>query len=86
MPLPNIFRSTDPASETFAIAAADADLSENARSLYVGGAGDLRITAIRDTDEEYTTFANVNAGSILPIQVKRVWSTGTTATNIIGLK
>jgi hypothetical protein len=52
------------------------------RGLYVGGAGNVRvITAGGDT----VTFASVPAGTILPVRVRVVLSTSTTATNILGL-
>ena len=31
------------------------------------------------------TFSGLNAGSILPVQVTKCWSTGSTATNVIAL-
>jgi len=50
-------------------------------ALYVGGAGDIKV----DTDVGTTlTFVGVQAG-FFPVAVSRVYSTGTTATNIIGL-
>lgn len=50
-------------------------------ALYIGTAGALKvITGQGDT----VTFGNVEAG-ILPLQVTRVFSTGTAATNIVAL-
>lgn len=52
------------------------------RGLYIGGAGDVKVDmAVQGT----VTFVGVLAGSLLPIQVKRVYATGTTATNIVSL-
>jgi hypothetical protein len=52
-----------------------------ARSLYVGGAGNLVV----DTAEGQTvTFTGVPAGFILPVSVRRVRATST-ATNIVAL-
>lgn len=69
------------AENAFAITPSDVtDIS--ATSLYIGGAGNLAVlTAGADT----VTFNGVLAGTILPVEVTRVLSTGTTATNIIGL-
>lgn len=53
-----------------------------ARSIYVGGAGNL--TCIM-SDDSSVLFSAVPAGTILPITVKQVLSTGTTATLLIGL-
>jgi len=50
--------------------------------LYVGGAGNLRVLTIGGDD---VLFSNIQAGSFLPVQVKRVYSTNTTATGIVAL-
>lgn len=57
-------------------------LSPNCRALYVGGAGDV---AVRMLDGSTPTFSGVLAGTILPIQVDKVLSAGTTATLMLGL-
>lgn len=61
----------------------DNDLASNAKALYVGGAGAVAVIAAGDT--EAVTFAGVPAGTILPVQVKRVLDTGTDATGIVAL-
>lgn len=58
----------------------DTDLSVVTRSLWVGIAGDLTVTM---WGGQQVTFAN--ASGLLPIQVARVWATGTTATGIVAL-
>ena len=70
------------AGSAVAITPADSDLSAVQRSLYIGSAGNLKVTTVNGHE---VTFSNVVAGSILPVTVKRVWSTGTTASSIIGL-
>ena len=70
------------AQQCVAITPADSDLSAQVRALYIGGIGDIKIT---DPQGNAVTFVNVQTGSILPVMAKRVWSTGTTATNIVGL-
>ena len=47
--------------------------------LYVGGTGSIKVTTVGGED---VTFSAVPVG-ILPIAVKRVWSTGTAATNLV---
>lgn len=51
--------------------------------LYVGGAGNLKITT---ENGDVVTFSAVPVGTVLPIRTSLVWSTGTTATLIVGLK
>jgi len=50
--------------------------------LYVGVAGDLKVKTIGGDD---VVFTGVLAGSFIPVQVLRVFATGTTATNIVAL-
>lgn len=52
------------------------------KGLFIGGAGNVKV---RMADGVDVTFTGVAAGTLLPIQVVRVWSTGTTATNIVAL-
>jgi hypothetical protein len=70
------------ASQSIEITRADSDLAAPVRALYIGGAGSVKIT---DPQGNETTFQNVPAGVILPVMAKRVWLTGTSATNIVGL-
>lgn len=59
------------------------ELAKISRALYVGGAGD--VTVVMAGTGTAITFAGVGAGTWLPIRVKRVNSTGTTATNIVSV-
>lgn len=56
--------------------------SNNGCVLYIGGAGNLRVTTVGGDD---VSFSGVLAGSFLPVQVIKVWSTGTSATSIVAL-
>jgi hypothetical protein len=72
-----------PAGTAFAITPADAaDLSEVTRSLYVGGPGNISVVMLSGAQ---LTFQGLAAGTILPVRVRRVRATGTTATSIVGL-
>jgi hypothetical protein len=74
-------RGTAPARGAFSITPADGtDLAIYPKALYVGTAGDVKVD-MRDG----TTVTFTGAIGVLPIRVKRVYSTGTTATNILGL-
>jgi hypothetical protein len=55
----------------------DTGLIENTRALYIGANGNV---AVRMTSGTTVTFQGVVAGTILPIQVNRVLTTGTTVT------
>lgn len=75
---------TAPAESLVSITPNDGtDIAENARALYIGGAGDVSVIAVGDSSA--VTLTAVSAGTILPIRVKRVLSTGTTATAIVAL-
>lgn len=58
-----------------------ADLDITCKGLYVGATGDIQVTTVAG---DTVTFVEVPVG-ILPVVVTRVWSTDTTATDIIGL-
>jgi hypothetical protein len=58
------------------------DLSYTTRGIYVGGAGDISVISPQGTT---ITFVGVPVGTILPICVNRIKSTGTTATNLVAL-
>ena len=53
------------------------------KGLYVGGDGDVKVLLVEDTTA--VTFVGMKAGSVYPLKIKRVYSTGTTATNLIAL-
>lgn len=73
---------TAPAGGAFAITPADAG-AIYATSLYVGTGGDI---AVDMENGDTVTFSAVPSGAIMPIRVRRVYSTGTTASNIVGLR
>jgi hypothetical protein len=52
-------------------------------AIYVGVAGDVKVTMAEDTVA--VTFKNMLAGTIYPISCKVIFSTGTTATDIVKL-
>ena len=73
-----------PATKAFAVTPDDdTDLANVTRGLYVGGAG--TVVAILADDNSAVTLAGATAGSVLPLRVKRVLSTGTTATSLVGV-
>jgi hypothetical protein len=56
--------------------------SNNGCVLYMGGNGNVRVTTVGGDD---VTFNGVLAGSFIPVQVVKVWETGTSVPNIIAL-
>lgn len=52
------------------------------RALFVGNEGDLRVEMVGGGT---VTFTGVPTGTILPLRVRRVYATGTTAGAIVGL-
>ena len=50
--------------------------------LYVGASGNIRVTTAGGDD---VIFVAVQTGTFFPVQVVKVWSTSTTATNIMAL-
>ena len=71
---------TEPAVRAAAITPADAG-EHKYRSLYIGSTGDVKV----DTEGgDAITFTNVPVG-FFPVAVTRVYATGTTADEIIGL-
>lgn len=72
-----------PAQNAVAVTPSDStDLTYTSRAIYVGGAGDLKVTM---NESGTVTFVDVIAGTLLPIRVDRVFSTDTSATHIVAL-
>ncbi len=75
---------TAPATRSVAVTPNDStDLANISRALWVGGAGNVAVMLADDTVA--VTFVGVAAGSLLPVRVKRVMATNTTATNLVAI-
>ena len=61
-----------------------ADLAVYAKALYVGQAGDVALVPIGGADGSPVVFTGHPVG-YLPVQARRVMSTGTTAAQIVAL-
>ena len=82
-PSNNVVDSSFPAINAAAVTASDStNLTSLCRALYIGGDGNV---AAVFPDDSVVTFSGLTAGSILPVRVKRVNATNTTATNIVAL-
>lgn len=76
-------RSMVPTGEFVAVTPHDTtELQRPARSIYVGGAGDV---VVKNSAGTSITFKAVPVGSILPVNCTIVMSTGTTATYLVAL-
>lgn len=70
-----------PAGDAFAVTPSDTTQLK-ANALYVGGAGNVAVVTEAGST---VTFTGVPAGTVLPIRVRQVLSSNTTATTILGL-
>ena len=71
------------APKSFAITKSDTDdFAFLVRAIYVGTTGNVVVV---NPDETTVTFTTVPAGAILPVMARRVNSTNTTASNMVGL-
>lgn len=50
--------------------------------LYVGGYGDVKVRTVGGDD---ITFVGVNGGTFMPVQVIKVYATGTDATDMVAM-
>ena len=76
----------NPAANANAITPADLDLTiAYTRGVYVGTTGDLAVRMAGEEGDEDVIFKNVPSGALLPIRVKQIRSTGTTATDIVAV-
>lgn len=73
---------TEPAYDMASVTTSDSSEIDPTRGLYIGGAGNIKVDTAAGTT---VTLNSAAAGSVLPIRVKKVYATGTTATNIVAL-
>ena len=89
MPLTDIHKRTYPGPNGAYVQAETAVLSDVTplpvpyRALFIGTTGHVKVT-MRDGGG-VVTLRNIPSGTLLPVWVSMVWSTGTTATDIVGL-
>lgn len=73
-----------PAEHCFAITPSDSDdLARATKGIYVGTGGDVVLQSIRGGVQ--VTFRNVSSGAVLDVRARRIFATGTTASDIVGL-
>ena len=60
----------------------DAELTRATRGLYVGQTGNVRFQSVTG---DVVTMANMQGGILYPVRITKVFATGTTATDLVGL-
>ncbi len=74
-------RAIDPAYHAVAVTPSDTvDLTNVTTSIYVGGAGTMKVTT---AGGDTVTYTGLLAGYQYRIRASRIWAGGTSATNII---
>lgn len=61
------------------------DLTTYAKALYIGGTGDVAFIPVNQVADTPVVILKAHPVGYAPIQARRIMSTGTTATNIVGL-
>jgi hypothetical protein len=69
-------------AEAVDISADDDTPTKPSKGLWVGGVGNVKVDL---ADGSTVTFTAVQAGTLLPVQVTKVYKTGTTATAMVFL-
>ena len=82
-------RSTEVSSQARGVDAVapndSTDLPRYAKALYIGVTGDVVVLPMNATDDSQTVTFKAHPVGYMPVQVRRVLATGTTATNILAL-
>jgi hypothetical protein len=75
---------TTPATGAAAVVQSDSVNITTTKAIWVGAAGTLKVTMLNGTA---VTFTGINAGTLMPLQVTRIWDTGTSIAdaNLIAL-
>lgn len=77
-------RTRNQAHDASAITTSDTvDLPDGPAFVYIGVSGDVKVDTYGGTSG--VVFKNAQQGTILPIKVKRVYATLTTATNLVAV-
>lgn len=68
-----------------AVTKSDSTIVGPTRAIYVGGTGDVAVIMWGDNTATAVVFKAVPVGTFLPINVQKVMSTNTTATQMVAL-
>lgn len=69
-------------SDTIDIPVVNGGYTNSGCILYIGGAGNAKVTTVGG---DVVTFKGLTAGSTLQVKVVKLWSTDTTATDVVAL-
>lgn len=70
------------ATDAVVVTPNDSSDLDNVSVLYVGVGGHVKVTTRAGSD---ITFYNLNNGQFVPVQVRKVYATDTTATNLVAM-
>lgn len=76
----DISELTTPATNAKAVTKSDSDTFDATKAVYVGATGDVKVTMFGGMD---VTFEAVPTGTVLPIRVTKIFSTGTSASKFV---
>lgn len=71
--------------DAFAITPNDSSDLTAISVVYVGVAGATGSVRVTTAQGNIVTFSGLAAGTVLPLQVRRVWVTGTDASGLVGI-
>ena len=82
LPPEHLIHPAKGAFDAYASKSDTVDLTIATRAFYTGSGGTIKVTT---HDKQDVTLVSVPAGTIFPMRIIRLWSTGTTATDVVGL-
>jgi hypothetical protein len=71
--------------DAFAITPSDVAPLANVAVLYIGNSGPSGSVRVTTAQGNIVSFSGLVAGTVLPLQVRQVWSTGTDVTGLLGI-
>ena len=75
---------TAPAVSAFSITPSDSDTFEATRGIFIGSAGNIKVLFSKDSTA--VVLSGLTEGAFYPFSVVQVYSTDTTASNIVGIR
>lgn len=82
LPPEHLIHPAKGAFDAYAVRSDTVDFAIAARAFYTGSGGNIKVTT---HDKQDIALVSVPAGTIFPLRIIRLWSTGTAATDVVGL-